>query len=100
MQAKAGRSRRNPFRYLQPVPPAEFLGRLDLVEEVVEDVLAATGDSHAVIGGRRYGKTSLLTTLEWQIRAAVGSHDHLGVPLRLSFRSLNLTSEAQFFAAV
>lgn len=53
----------NPFRYLQPVEPGAFVGRWPLVEQIASDAALEVGDSYAIIGGRRCGKTSFLNTL-------------------------------------
>jgi hypothetical protein len=48
----------NPFRYTEPVPPAELIDR----DEEAEDLLrtAVAGNNSRLIAPRRYGKTSLL----------------------------------------
>ena len=56
----------NPFNYLRSVPPAAFLGRWPLVRTIAQDLLGASDNSHAIIAGRRLGKTSLLRALEHQ----------------------------------
>jgi hypothetical protein len=57
-------SKDNPFYYNLPTQPADFVGRWPLVEEIVADLSKARADSWAVIGGRRFGKSSVLKAIE------------------------------------
>jgi len=54
----------NPFNFNDPTPTDKFLGRWDTVNGIVKDLCAAQNNSHAIIGGRRCGKTSLLHMLQ------------------------------------
>ena len=54
----------NPFNFNDPVLPERFLGRWDIVNGIVKDLCVAQNNSHAIIGGRRCGKTSLLHKLQ------------------------------------
>ncbi len=54
----------NPFNYNLPVLPTDFVGRWDLVQKISEDLSnLVKADSWAVIGGRRFGKSSVLRSL-------------------------------------
>lgn len=53
----------NPFNYNMPVSPKQFVGRWDMVRAVATDLGRETGNSHAIIGGRRFGKSSVLNAL-------------------------------------
>ncbi|MCL5996108.1 MAG: hypothetical protein M1546_08630 [Chloroflexi bacterium] len=53
----------NPFHFNRPTDPADFLGRTDEMRVIVDDLCNARGDSHAIIGGRRFGKSSFLEVL-------------------------------------
>lgn len=90
----------NPFRYLRPVPPKEFLGRWSLVEEIARDLTYHSGDSYACIGGRRFGKSSLLLALHHNLRQA-GPTDsgHLVLPLLIDFKR-TFSSENDFWEYV
>jgi uncharacterized protein len=48
----------NPFRYTEPVPPAELIDRDDEAETLLRTAIA--GNNSRLIAPRRYGKTSLL----------------------------------------
>lgn len=48
----------NPFEYIRPLVPAEFHGRSDVVHQLVGTIRARS--VAALVGPRRYGKTSLL----------------------------------------
>lgn len=92
---------RNPFHYLRPILPNQFLGRWPLVTEIARDVSLGEGDSHACVGGRRFGKSSLLLALQHelrQMRADIG--DHLVLPIIFDFKGHNFVSERDFFAAL
>jgi len=54
----------NPFNFNDPTPPDKFLGRWDTANRIAEDLCAAQSNSHAIIAGRRCGKTSLLHALQ------------------------------------
>jgi hypothetical protein len=56
--------RRNPFNFTMPVPPQKLVGRWEQVQEIANDLMNPGGNSHAVIGGRRFGKTSFLLALQ------------------------------------
>jgi hypothetical protein len=98
---RADAQERNPFRYLRPIPPEEFLGRWSLVKEIAWDLALEDGDSYACIGGRRFGKSSLLLALHHYLRTpeAQGG-DHVVLPLLLDFKRHNFKSETAFFATV
>ena len=91
----------NPFNYLRSVPPAAFLGRWPLVRTIAQDLLGASDNSHAIIAGRRLGKTSLLRALEHHLLdPSAPDYGHTAVVVRVTLEALRLTSEAHFFAIV
>lgn len=58
----------NPFYYNQPTKPEDFLGRWPLVEDISSDLLnPVRADSWALIGGRRFGKSSVLNALKFSL---------------------------------
>jgi hypothetical protein len=92
---------RNPFHYLRPVPPDEFLGRWSPVKEMAWDLTLDKGDSYACIGGRRFGKSSLLAALHHYLRTPeVLGGDHIVLPLLLDCRGHNFASETVFFSTL
>jgi starch synthase len=60
----------SPFMIVGPVPPSMFFGR-DRELRAITDTLEA-GRSCAVIGGRRYGKTSVLLRLHGKLLPELG----------------------------
>jgi len=93
----------NPFHYNRPVEPQDFVGRWPLVHQVADDLARVNGESYAIVGGRRFGKSSLLlalkhTLLERLAEAAPGE-THL-LPLLLDFKALELDTHYHLFAQV
>lgn len=86
----------NPFEYLLPVTPDLFFGRWPLVEQVARDLKRTKGGSHAFIGGRRFGKSSLLIALHDYLRRSGDSRQVL--PILMDFKEYVFAGEGQFFA--
>jgi hypothetical protein len=84
----------NPFQFLLPVDPAKFLGRWPLVKRIALDLTLDNGDSHAIIAGRRCGKSSLLGAIAYQLRQDITSHvgDCTILPVPFDFKSGNFKS--------
>ena len=55
---------KNPFNFTRPVSSQKLVGRWEQIQEVANDLMNPGGNSHAVIGGRRFGKTSFLLALQ------------------------------------
>jgi hypothetical protein len=53
----------SPFKYLGPCSPQMFVGRESLISEIIE----GNHSGHAITGGRRIGKTSLLLKIQDEI---------------------------------
>lgn len=54
----------NPYNFGNPVPPEQMVGRWNQVEAITHDLINPGGHSHIVIGGRRFGKSSFLGSLQ------------------------------------
>src|SRR6266496_2641356 len=54
----------NPFHFNRPTHPENFLGRQAIVEQIVNDLYDWEGESYGIVGGRRFGKSSMLLALE------------------------------------
>jgi hypothetical protein len=65
--------RANPYNYNLPVDPQMFFGRQADAANLVNDLTAVPGDSIALIGGRRMGKTSMLEA----VRRGLESRRHV-----------------------
>lgn len=57
----------NPFHCLLPVLPENFFGRWSLVKNICLDLTCETGDSYALVAGRRCGKSSTLHAISYQL---------------------------------
>ncbi|MCX6043975.1 MAG: AAA-like domain-containing protein [Chloroflexi bacterium] len=95
-------TKRNPFRYLQSVSPSDFVGRWPLVESIAQDLILENGDSHAIIAGQRYGKTSILSALSHQLYqpAVLEAADCLALPLYIDFKACAFNSAEAVFAFI
>jgi conflict system STAND superfamily ATPase len=88
----------NPYNYNLPVEPDMFFGRHTDVATIVERLTAVQGDSVALIGGRRMGKTSMLEAIVRTIAAADG--DLMTLPLLLDLSGEGIDSASGFFQTV
>ncbi|MBV9712964.1 MAG: hypothetical protein JO011_18845, partial [Ktedonobacteraceae bacterium] len=57
----------NPFNFGNPVPPDQMVGRWDQVETITHDLINPGGHSHIVIGGRRFGKSTFLASVQYAL---------------------------------
>ncbi len=81
-------SRDNPFYYTHPTDPAEFVGRWSQVERIAADLSRPRADSWAIIGGRRFGKTSLLIVLESQLLKRQSTDDWCILPIFMDLAAI------------
>lgn len=82
--------KRKLFYYDQPVNPDDFVGRWDLVEEIVGDLCCVQPSSWSLIGGRRFGKTSVLKVIESQLLVRVSQSDSIELHVFPLFVDLKL----------
>src|SRR5260221_1500125 len=54
----------NPFNFGNSVSGERFFGRWEQVEEMAKDLSNPDGLSQMLVGGRRFGKSSFLETLQ------------------------------------
>jgi hypothetical protein len=92
----------NPYRYNLPVEPDMFFGRWKNVDDLISDLCATPGDSCALIGGRRIGKTSLLEALvrSLESHSAALVPATLAIPIFLDFTGEGIDSPLSFFRIV
>jgi len=90
----------NPFHYLNAVSPNEFIGRWPLVKQMGDDLVLDHGDSYACIGGRRFGKTSLLNVLHHYLRQPENQGDHIPLPVIIDFKAYKFNSAEHLFATI
>jgi AAA+ ATPase superfamily predicted ATPase len=92
----------NPYSYNLPVGPEMFFGRQDEVDTLAHHLTDTLGDSFALIGGRRMGKTSFLDMLLRMLKTVMqdSSHIVLPVPLLVDLAGYSVDSLAAFFRTV
>src|SRR5262245_46932025 len=91
----------NPYNYNLPVEPEMFFGRHADVAALVSKLTAVPGDSVALIGGRRMGKTSMLEALRRGLeRSAAESAELLPLPISFDLSGEGIASVSDFFRAV
>lgn len=88
----------NPYNYNLPVAPEMFFGREADVAVLVTALTTTPGDSVALIGGRRMGKTSLLEAVQRALEGA--ATDLCLAPIFLDLTGEGLDSAAAFFGRV
>lgn len=57
----------NPFYYNPPVQPSDFVGRWELVDTITRRLTGSRAASCAVIGSKRFGKSSTLRAIEYRL---------------------------------
>ncbi len=90
----------NPFQYLVPVVPNAFVARWPLVKRIALDLTLEGGNSHAIIAGRRCGKSSMLVATGFQLRqsSAQESGDWHTLPITFDFKSGEFPSVGAIFS--
>jgi len=92
----------NPYSIDQPAE-ALFYGRQDQVEKLVASLTAPTIGSFALIGGRRFGKTSLLHAVErrlWATFPCPPDETYCAIPVYLNLLSDDIADLGDFFSLV
>jgi len=91
-----------PYNYNMPVEPDMFFGRQGDIEALVRNLIATPGDSFAVIGGRRMGKTSLIEALLRALHtlAEQPTTSVLPVPISLDFTGEGIESVASLLRTI
>ncbi len=91
---------RNPFQVGKPVAPEHFVGRWPLVEKIAQQLIQDDGPSFAVIGGRRIGKSSLLSVIAHQLRdpKTQATGDWIPLPIYFDFKESNYKSAGEVLA--
>lgn len=91
----------NPFNYGTPVTGKQFVGRSEQIEEAIDDLTNPGGHSLALIGGRRFGKTSFLEALQAmlieQLQKTQPGESYV-FPVLVSLKSLEHHSPGGVFA--
>lgn len=90
----------NPYNYTDPAEEEMFVGRHDLLDEMVRELTGNVKRSYALIGGKRIGKTSMLLALERRLRQPKIVNDvaFAVCPVQLDLDNVaDLPSENAFF---
>jgi hypothetical protein len=92
----------NPYNYNLPVTPKMFFGRQEDMETLVHHLTAEPGDSFALVGGRRMGKTSLLRALRRVLEPVADGSPHglLTIPIFLDLTGKGIDSVSSFFRKI
>jgi len=93
---------RNPYNFNDPVrDPKMFYGRGALLREIVDNFCAPNPHSYTLVGGRRFGKTSLLRAIERRLLARLADGEEPRVtPLYIDLNYEMIKSRGAFFACV
>jgi hypothetical protein len=92
----------NPYSIDQPAE-ALFYGRQEQVDKLVANLTAPTAGSFALIGGRRFGKTSLLRAIErqlWTAFAGPTDEAYRVIPIYINLLGDEIVSWSDFFPLV
>lgn len=87
----------NPYNFNLPVSEEMFFGREKLVSDLYNELMASPGDSIALLGGRRMGKTSVLQALSRKISIENQSSLSLAIPVFIDLSDGEITSPKTFF---
>jgi hypothetical protein len=76
----------NPFSYMNAVKPAQFIGRKEELDTIL-DGITDNADSFAVTGGKHFGKTSLIHKIKHELEISNNRENrHLFLPIIVDFR--------------
>lgn len=92
----------NPYSINQPAESL-FYGRRQQVDKLVAALAGANAGNYALVGGRRFGKTSLLHAIEralWAAPTTGAAHSYRVIPVYINFLHDNITDWLDFFPLV
>lgn len=101
--AKDGERPQNPFHYNLPTPPEDFVGRWPLVDRVIDSLCSPRADSWAIIGGRRFGKSSVLKVMQARLSDALPHHvsgERLFFPFIVDLKRCETHSAGHIYAGI
>jgi len=93
----------NPFYYNQPVEPSDFVGRWSLVNDILNDLIRVRADSWAIIGGRRFGKSSVLKILEHGLQSRLQKllpQERSVFPVLVDLKGSEIENEQKVYARI
>jgi hypothetical protein len=90
----------NRFYFNTPTKPQDFVGRSVLLEEMVNGLKSGRPDSYGIVGGRRFGKSSLIGMLAHRLsedlKQGVISEMRV-IPVIISLKGITPTSPSDVF---
>jgi hypothetical protein len=90
----------NPFYFNTPTKPQDFTGRGELLEKMVDGLESGRPDSYGIVGGRRFGKSSLIVALAHRLGEDL-KQDVVGdmrvIPVIVSLKGVTPASPADVF---
>ena len=90
----------NPYNYNMPVKPEMFYGRQSELKSLMADLTSMPGDSCALIGGRRIGKTSLLEYLLNSLEQLGDKSSRIIIPIFITLSGSGIQSPHSFFQSI
>lgn len=93
----------NPFYYFSPTKPEDFVGRWALVDAIFNDLISSRPVSCAVIGGKRFGKTSILKATEYRLNERllhIKSGERYILPCIIDLQRCQPESEESLFVGI
>jgi hypothetical protein len=90
----------NPYSYVEPAE-ALFYGRQEQLERITASLAAPNALSYALIGGRRFGKTSLLLAIERLLWAKFSHPNHdtyCVIPAYINLHDADITNPKDFYS--
>ncbi len=93
----------NPFHFNRPTLPEDFIRRRSVLEQMVDDLHHWDGESYGIVGGRRYGKSSILLALEDRLVKRLkqgGIEDIHVVPIYVPLKAILLNDPTDVFGYV
>lgn len=93
----------NPFYYNIPAQPEDFVGRWELVDTITQLLTATRPGSCAVIGGKRFGKSSTLRAIEYRLLnrwQQLEAGERYVFPCVIDFKGCDATNEETVYASI
>jgi hypothetical protein len=87
----------NPYNFNLPVSPEMFYGRKEELKKIMDDLTGARGNSIALVGGRRIGKTSLLEALLRKLEESSRRQFIFTVPVFIDLSGAGIASPTMLF---
>ncbi|MDM8541145.1 AAA-like domain-containing protein [Desulfococcaceae bacterium HSG9] len=93
----------NPYNYGVPVTHEKFVGRWQQLRNIANTFDSVEGHSHALIGGRRFGKSSFLEVLRFLLMERIkrsSHHDYNIFPIVINLKRTEENSPVGIFGLI